>query len=305
MERFLASVAEQELPQENEVSVYICTDGYEGEISENTFSAFRFPIHYFVRPHFGVCATRNYLFQHSFGEYVMFCDCDDMFATTDGFKKLITTAQETSADVIGSAYIAELMHNETIVNRILRQNETRVHGKIFKRSYLEENDICFPEEMTFSGDMYFLYLAYHLTDNVIWLPDIFYTWKWRQESVTRSKEHYAVRTYRQCRKCYTLLLEDLNRRNRMTEYHGLLTSLMIRSYFDWHSDRFLSAPKNFSDDAKDAIRQFVVQYYRDFYEANERDRHDCYIRYQLTRRTYGPAGKYAGLNEWIKDLLDE
>ena len=302
--RLLDSIDEQTGIDGHSVEILVCTDGEEYAFTDSDFVDFKTPIRYFVMPHRGVCMTRNMLLDLSDAEYLMFCDCDDMFSKTDGLKKLIEAAEQTGANVVGSDYSIEHMIRGELVCRPCVKNITRVHGKIFRRSYLIEQDIRYPDEMTFSGDMYFLYLAYHLTDKIVWLTDNFYTWKWMPESVTRGKSHYSVRTYDKMIQCYVLAMRELIRRKRPDLYYTLIMARINGSYFDWYSKKFEDAPEEFRATARESIRQMVKEFYWYYMEIPIDERKQNYIGIQISRRTYGPPGKFVGLACWMNEIMD-
>lgn len=300
--RLLHSIEQQIGIAEHSIEILICTDGYEYELTDSAFDKCRFPIRYFIRPHSGVCKTRNALLDASTADYLMFCDCDDMFSKSDGLHKLLGCAMETDANIVGSDYDVEFKNDDDFVYRISHQNVSRVHGKIFKHTYLLRENLRFPDEMEFSGDMYFLYLAYHLTDKIIWLPDNFYIWKWMPKSVTRGKDHYSVQTYDMVLKCYTLTMREFIRRERMELCNELLMDRLHAAYIDYFSEKFNEAPDEFSLKAREAISSMVREFHSIYLAIPEEDRRQNYIRKLLSRRTYGPSGKFVGLVDWLNGI---
>ena len=155
LKRLLDSIDTQTDIDEHNVEVLICTDGEELRFAESDFIDFMTPIRYFVMPHRGICMTRNVLLDLSDADYVMFCDCDDMFSSADGLKKLIDAAMRNDADIVGSDYEIEQNRDGEFMYSTCSRDIKRVHGKIFRRDYLIEQNIRYPDEMPFSGDMYF------------------------------------------------------------------------------------------------------------------------------------------------------
>jgi hypothetical protein len=49
--------------------------------------------------------------------------------------------------------------------------------------------------MEFSGDMMFLWLAFALSKNTVWIKDSFYIWKYYQNSITRKDKFHSIKTY--------------------------------------------------------------------------------------------------------------
>ena len=56
----------------------------------------------------------------------------------------------------------------------MKEDTLRVHGKIFKRQFLIDNEIRYPDEMEVSGDMMYLWLVYSLTNKIVWIENNFY-----------------------------------------------------------------------------------------------------------------------------------
>lgn len=168
--RFLRSLERQ---QGVEFSVLFCTDGGT-RLSDSFFSQFNLKLEYVYLPHSGVCHTRNVLMDMSDADYIMFCDVDDCFVADDGLLSLMSIMDETSANIVGSPYLYEMMINGYYKYDTLEKDIIRLHGKLFRKQYLVDNNIRFPDELETSGDMAFLWLAYALTTNVAWSRNVFY-----------------------------------------------------------------------------------------------------------------------------------
>lgn len=306
LERLLRSIEEQRLCDGDEVEILICTDGEEYRLQERMFARFGMPIRYTVREHRGVCATRNTLLDLSDADYVMFCDCDDMFSRKDGLRILMMRARESGADIVGTCYDLETMGENGPRYTRLRRDIKRVHGKIFRLDYLRREHIRFPDEMAFAGDMYFLWLAYHLTDRIAWLDDAVYIWKWTPESVTRGagKDFYAVRVYDKTCRCYMLTLEELRRRGMDECVEELAMALMHTSYIDWYSKEFRDAPEDCAVRARKTIREIVRELYGAYVAIPYEMRRRSYINMLIARRTYGPDGKLDGLIPWADAICE-
>lgn len=305
LERLLFSIMKQKISEKDSVEVLICTDGYENEIQDHFFNQYRYPVRYYVKPHYGVCKTRNSLLDVAVADYVMFCDTDDVFSDSYGLHKLIEAAKETDSDIIGSDYDCEVLSDNDFLYVKMHKDMIRVHGKIFKRSYLIREGLHFPDEMEFSGDMYFLWLAYHLTDKIVWLPDSFYIWKWNPFSITRSEKWHSIRAYGHALKCYSLVINELIRRNRTELYSELIATSFSTSYIDWFSEKFEKAPAEYVASAKVAIKQSVLSF-RPYYDAMpEKTRKKIYNSILFQKRTYGPTTKFIGMQDWLDNIMDK
>ena len=122
------------------------------------------PILTIVLPKGGVSKARNKGLYEAHGEYVMFCDCDDMMHNAFGLH-LVFKAIDEKPDVITSKFIEESRYKDEyrLVNR--EKDVTFVHGKAFRRQYLLDKDIKFPEHLSKHEDGVFIFLAFQMTEN--------------------------------------------------------------------------------------------------------------------------------------------
>ena len=75
----LDSIAIQQNIDMNEIEVVICDDGPDAVLLPDEFlKSYPYDIQYHREPKGGVSQMRNKAFEYSTGEYVMFCDSDDM-----------------------------------------------------------------------------------------------------------------------------------------------------------------------------------------------------------------------------------
>jgi glycosyltransferase involved in cell wall biosynthesis len=242
----------------------MCSDGGDVQLKREDLSGFPFSISYTYAEHSGVCHTRNMLLDKSTSEYLMFCDVDDTFNGEDGLYTLLKKAKETGADVVATPYSIERKEKDGFTYGLIEKDTLRVHGKIFRREYLYQNSIRFPDEMETSGDMMFLWLAFALTDNVVWVDKNFYVWRWNSTSVTRGISWHHIRTYDRTLRCYTLLAEDLKKRNRVDLYSNLLATLFGMVYVDITHQLWSHAPREYQIEAERHIRKLFRTYYADY-----------------------------------------
>ena len=137
VKRFLTSLAQQ---QDVKFDVLILSDGGI-KLDKIELIQFPFQIFYAYANHSGVCHTRNILLDKSTSDYVMFCDIDDQFLDPYGLKSIFDVAKTSKYDVIGTPYYAEKYIESKQVYSVLNKDVLRVHGKLFKRQYLIDNNI--------------------------------------------------------------------------------------------------------------------------------------------------------------------
>ena len=298
--RFLDSLATQ---TDAEFEALLCSDGGDVRLEREDLAGYTFPLAYAYKPHTGVCNTRNVLMDKATAEYIMFCDVDDVFSKPDGLKTLLDAAEETHADVIGSPYESEGKIDDEIKTLTMKEDIIRVHGKIFRREYLTENNIRFPDEMEISGDMMFLWLVYALTRKSVWIENNFYTWKWNPNSVTRAMPFHNVRTCDRTLRCYTILAHDLAKRNKPALFANLIATTFGMMYVESTNPRWMQAPQEYRDSADRAIRAYLEEfygYYKTLSESYRRDKYKVMLDYEHAE---GLSGPFEGMTAWVERRL--
>ena len=155
------------------IRVILVNDGDDilcGSIERAMYRLAEFPftVDYIVKEHEGVSAARNEGLDASDADYVMFCDCDDGFLNTYALH-LIFSAMQEGFDLCMTNFIEETFDkdgNAKIVNH--NEDLTFMHGKVYRRQFLTDNDIRFDERMTLHEDSYFNMLAYSVLKTNEW-----------------------------------------------------------------------------------------------------------------------------------------
>lgn len=161
----LDSIAlQQNVNLKEDVGVIICCDGGTTVITDEFKSQYPFSIDFYQCEHKGVSATRNACLDHSSAEYVMFCDCDDMFCNVCGLW-IMFREMKTGFDSMISCFIEETRRPDTkeveYVNH--EMDSTFVHGKLHRRQYLIEKQIRWNEKLTIHEDSFFNILCQNLS----------------------------------------------------------------------------------------------------------------------------------------------
>lgn len=223
----LDSIAIQQNVNFKDFEVIICNDGSDVLLSKDLLSSYPYKIKYYKEPHRGVSGTRNACLDHAKADYVMFCDADDMFCNVCG---LFVIFREITVgfDVLISMFIEETRTPDrkqiVYVNR--EKDCTFVHGKIYRRKYLLDNNIRWNDSLTIHEDSYFNILCQSLSKDVKYCPSPFYLWKWRDESVCRHDLKYILKTYHNLIDSNDALIDELLKRE-ITDKAIFYTGFMI------------------------------------------------------------------------------
>ena len=224
----LDSIAiQQNVNLKDEIGVIICIDGGKAKLSKEFIANYPFTIEIHREKHRGVSATRNSCLDYSKAEYVMFCDCDDMFYNACGLW-IIFREMQIGFDSLISVFIEESHNPETkeIIYLNHDMDSTFVHGKVHRRQYLIDKEIRWNDALTIHEDSYFNILCQNLSTNIKYCQIPFYLWKWRDESVCRHEPKYILKTYNNMLDSNNALINEFLSRG-MQDKVMFFTSFMI------------------------------------------------------------------------------
>lgn len=209
----LDSLALQQGVDFSDFRVIIADDGGDVPLDNDWLATYPYEIMYLPCEHRGVSATRNSALDKSDAELVMFCDIDDMFYSVLGIWSIFKVYEKKPFDVFVPVFVEEQKHDGKFVYIDHQPTDVVfVHGKVFRREYLVENNLRFDPRLTIHEDSYFIKLALRCTENVFRSDASFYMWKWRDGSVCRSDPKYLLKTFPNLMATQTALVEEYQRR---------------------------------------------------------------------------------------------
>lgn len=174
--KFFWSLKMQRLIDWNDIRIILVQDGpIEGltlkgtsEYWSNINQKFGVPCEFRGELHSenrGVSAARNTGLKASDAKWVLFCDCDDFFATPYALKDILNVLDTDDFDVLNGKFYAEFgcgklsgimeQLGKNIIVKIEHPSSMFIHCKVIRRKFLEEHDLWFPEDMPFAEDVVF------------------------------------------------------------------------------------------------------------------------------------------------------
>ena len=254
------------------IRVIIVNDGEEGVLFGSVqramynLASYPFTVDYIVKDHEGVSAARNEGLDASDADYVMFCDCDDGFLNNYALSVIFSGMQE-GFDMCMSNFIEETFESDGNP-RIVNHNEdlTFMHGKVYRRQFLIDNDIRFDNRMTIHEDAYFNMLAYSvLKTNNGKLKKIntpLYVWRWNNDSVVRKdREDFVLKTYADVMLTRTGISRIQKERGMEEFYVASVCLTVLNSYYDFQKTRYhLEKNARYLRAAEKAFRAYWMEF---------------------------------------------
>lgn len=306
VEPFFDSLKAQRAIDFANVRVIMVNDGEECTFDEALFAEYPFKTDYFVKQHGGVSAARNYAFDHSDADYVMFCDCDDSFANIYGLRFLFDK-MESGYDAITSIFLVEYMDNGKLSVTYKDKDVTFVHGKAYRWQYLIDQNIRWKPELTIHEDGYFNCLAIMLTENKTKIDTPFYTWKYRADSVaSKEDDAFVLRTYKNVMDARIALTKEAKRRGRHEDARGFVAKTVLDSYYDMNKTvALMPENKKLVENAEREFKRFYMKYRAEYHACTVDQiaqvatiaRMDAYNKgFKLEQRT---------LHDWLNHIVHE
>lgn len=166
-------------------------------------------IKYIYQENAGVSAARNLALTYATGEYVVFCDSDDLMPT-DAIQVLLSLVTEQNCDMASGLIcyqksnmqevcrkqtgdVRVLDKKEQVIFRCIDTNYDSVCGKIFKRSFL--NGVTFEVGRKINEDIYFIFLCLAKCNRLAELDYMTYKTLYHNESASRTSfddKHYDI-----------------------------------------------------------------------------------------------------------------
>lgn len=127
----------------------------------------------------GTC--RRIGMKHGDSKYIMFMDADDTFQNPFAVQELYEAIEQNELDAVNSIFLEECENHRFVPHN--GNDWIWVFGKIYRRSYLEENEIYFNDSRANEDTGFNTIVNEH--GKVGFLPDNTYIWWHKPDSITR------------------------------------------------------------------------------------------------------------------------
>jgi glycosyltransferase involved in cell wall biosynthesis len=191
---------------------------------------------------------------HATGFYVMFVDEDDYLLSNFIFQCVKEMLNYEGRNIYHT-YVYDSNSN------LMQPTTILLHGKIFKRSFLVENNIRFHPEIRINEDNYFNLLAEACTEKKVVLPIGGYVWVNNPDSLTRkNSSDFRIKSYQSFFFCMLKLAGEFEQRG----FHDQLCKIVCLA--TWKAYYYNSL--DFSDEYQDE-KLIALLTFSQFYKAYE------------------------------------
>ena len=241
IKNLLDSIAVQHNVDFNEIGVIIYDDGSDVFLSKKFLNKYPYEIINIKGSHGGVSHARNMLLDNATADYIMYCDADDMFVNLCAFVIIFEQIEIANFDAMYSIFIEETIDQTTgkmfYLNR--DNDNTFVHGKVYRRQYLVDENIRWLDNAVYNEDAYFNFLAINNTDKILYCETPFYMWCFNKNSVCRSEPDYVMKTLPYMIDNDIHLVEELSKRNKYEKAIFTVVNMILEVYYDTHRPHWL------------------------------------------------------------------
>lgn len=216
----------------SDIEVVVVNDGTDVRLSDAFFGKYSYKVRYECSEHAGVSETRNKCMDLARGEYVMFCDIDDMFYSVSAINIIFEEMDKSKFDVLSCAFAEEQRLKDGHTKFLCHAKDaTFVHGKVYRKQFLVDNELRWDKELTVHEDSYFNCLCRNMGGNVFETTMPLYLWKYRSDSVCRRDSEFIYKTYDKMVLSNERLVGEFVRRKRVSQSEFYATSFIYMTYY--------------------------------------------------------------------------
>lgn len=228
----LDSIRTQQGINFDDIGVIYGNDGSDIKLSEEFLGSYPFSIEYIQCEHSGLPGTRKNIFDVCTADYVMFCDADDMFYINTALYTIFEYIDK-GFDALICDFMEEVIDRNTGKSRFFRhrKDHTFVHGKIYRKQFLLDNNIVWHPDVKCHEDSGYNCLAIKLAKDLIFCENPLYLWKWRDNSICRSDPLYVPKTYTRMIYSNGWLVKDFLDRGREEDAKYYVTMIVYGTYY--------------------------------------------------------------------------
>ena len=292
-----------------DIKVIVVNDG-DCLLNEYFTEIYPYKIEYLVKNHGGVSAARNYGLDHSTADYVMFCDIDDGFLSNYGLH-LVFSAMNEGFDLLTSNFIEESKAaNGAPLILPHKDDMTFIHGKVYKRQFLDENGLRFDPSLTIHEDGYFNLIVYTAAKHVGKTKKVetpFYMWRWNDDSVVRANRgDFVLKTYSNLMDARINTCKEMERRGYDKEFRISVMMTVLNSYYDFQKTAYHKTEnQKYLRKAEEAFKRYWTLYKKVFNDCTNAEISEVSVSARANAIANGMLFEQQDLRSFLKHIEND
>ena len=246
-----------------DIRVIVVNDGYESILPAEAFDAYPYRVEQHTIPHSGVSAARNKGLCVADAEWVLICDFDDGFYNVYALEKFFEQMRGGINVIIGKFYQECLRDGKFVLKEFTWRDGIFVHAKMFRRQWLEDNQLHFNDQLTLHEDSYFITLCLFTAGEgeVAMIEDPVYIWQYNPSSASRLGGDFTLRTFDHWVRKEDALIQELVSRNLFNCVKIVVMDAVAETYCNlFRQSWLLPSEAMYYCDAKKWWRWFARRY---------------------------------------------
>lgn len=287
-----------------DIEVFIGNDDSDTKLSVDFLKQYKFPIQYHYFEHGGLAATRQKLHHLATADYIMFCDADDCFISTIALN-LILSISKSNCDIINFDFLEEHIINDQYVYVPHTNDSVFVHGKVFKRAFLEDQHIEWNPTLREHQDSAFNVLALTISKNTKVCKVPIYMWHDNPTSISRkSGKYHPIKTWCAMLDSYRSLINDLSARGYGGHARYYATWALYATYWEmsheaWKEEGYVEEKKK----VYASLVNFCREYKLLIENCDEKQIKNIEEKTKMLANRKGPVGDMPPFEEWLHSVL--
>ena len=280
-----------------EIRVTLVHDGSK-QFPAEYFAGFPFEMHQVELTHRGIAAVRNWCIDHAVAEWIKWCDFDDTFVGIYSLKTIMDGIRlAKKIDMLWFDLLWEL--DGRILLRTER-NPVFIHDKVFRRRFLNDHGIRFPEDLTWCEDSAFLAVLEMEIDHQrigkisTGCPIYLYI---RREGSLCNRPEIKFQNLESFFRRHCYVAEEFLKRGLIDPYRTMCVRIMADSYYT------LCRAPNIQDDKREhekRVWEWFAQHRESFYAC--RQEMIPFVMKAVNQEDYdGGLITYEQVKQWIDD----
>lgn len=285
----------------NEVDILLVNDGANNRLDKNFLDLFKnLEIQtVLMKENKGPGVARQVGIDNATGEYVLFCDADDILQNVAVLSLFLQEIYNNYPDIITSQWIEENKVEDKFVYITHEDEITWMHGKAFRRSFLQTKGIKFHNELRVHEDSYFLAIAFAHTNNVRKILFTTYVWKFVKDSITRRDDSiYTFNSFTTFLHAIDLSMKRLRKVNPELVVQKI-TQLLMYTYFTVHSALWVAEDKAVYREQVTKTFFKILDKYKEYFNACSDEMFVQLYNVERTKPSFAGYIEEETIKEWI------